>query len=132
MPQFTKASIRDVRDIRPRENGTERNPTVAFLLSQKDHTGWREVRVPKVTKAMHVQYAPVVIGSLKMEPGETRLLPPELADEVDAAIARFEAVPMQQVTGKMNLSKGILSELAEQADFEKRRAQAEVLIAGAR
>lgn len=116
-----------VRPARPRAKGTAQNPTIASLMGAKSKSGWREVRIPKITKAAHVKYDPIKIGSLTLQPGESRKLPPEIAEEFEAAIARFEQVPMQQMTGKVAVSAGVLEELAAQHEFERRRAQAEVL-----
>jgi len=126
MAQKQQAVAGMVRPARPREQGTKQNPTVKSLLAEKSKAGWRDVRVPKITKAAHVKYDDIRIGSLTMRPGETRKLPPLLADEVEAAISRFEQVPMQQMTGKSAVSQGVLEELAAQDEFSRRRAVEEL------
>lgn len=117
-----------VRPPRPRLRGTDRNPTVGSLMAREDRSDWVAVRVPMFTKVAHVRYDPIWVGTLKHDPGVEYMRPPEIAAEVERAIANFEQVPMQQMTGKSEVQKGVIEELAAQADFERRRLQVAALI----
>lgn len=118
-----------VREPRPRPKGNAQNPTIRSLMATpvKDRKGWRDVRVPRLTKVAHVRFDPIWLGSFKCEPGEIYNLPPELADELEAAINRFEQVPMQQMTGKSEVQRGVLEELAAQDDFARKQRVASLV-----
>lgn len=110
------------RPLRSRPTGTKQNPTMASLMADQSIPR-REVRIPKVTRASRVKYDPIIINGRKFMPGTVHNLPIPIADELDRAIDCFEQAPIDQMTGKSEVSKGLLEELLAQKEFEARRAQ---------
>ena len=97
-----------------------KNPTIGSLLSQADHSGWKRVRFPRFTKVANVRHDSITLNRETFMPGSVYILPPIIAEELQSAINRAEAVPAQQMSGRDWRNRpAVAKELAEQATFER-------------
>lgn len=83
----------------------------------------RSVRVPLVTLAAGVKFEKIFLNHFTFEPGKEYDLPLEVADELEAAIRRFEDVPLQQMTGNVRQLQAIEIERSHDAAFRDRQRQ---------
>ena len=92
------------------------SPTLDELLAMPPDATFQKVRVPLVTRAARVAYEKwIKLNNRKFLPGKTYLLHPRVAAELRAAIDRYEQVPVDQMTGKTNMTPELAQELALQA-----------------
>mgnify|MGYP001497716621 CR=1 FL=1 len=98
MPKYMPANRMPI-DIKGPFQGTADDPTMTYLLSQPDKSGWVSITVPKTTRATNIRYQPIKLNKWVYEPGKTYTLPPEIAGELKASIDRYEDSIVKQLVG---------------------------------
>jgi len=87
------------------------------LLHSEDRSNWRKVRVPKFTRIGNVRYQPIYLNYHRYDPGEVYELPPEIADELEAAIERHQGMVFNQMSPPKMLPPEVKDELEAQKQF---------------
>jgi len=105
------AEIKNVKyEKRVRKPSTDTSPTMASLLGSKDKKV--KVTIPKLTRAFDVAYEPIQLNAhARYEPGQSYMVHPVIAEELNHAIENFEQSIILQMTKRNKAAEeaGILT-----------------------